>query len=219
MNLLNAAADIRYLLNRGYNLKGAVGFVCDHYRLDANSRHILSRAVIAGPTCEKRQKKFLPCDTIQGNNIIVDGYNIIIGMESILERKAIMCDDGVVRDIKGISRNFRTSGNTHQAIGLILSFLEEKSPSRVCFLFDSQISKSGVLAKLLREKIAQSGLTGSAGTSRHVDHDLKYSSDIVATSDGVIIDAVEKVINLLCCIICENPHLENGISTISDYTG
>lgn len=214
MRLSNAAIDIRYLLNRGYTLKAAVKFVGDHYRLDGDSRHILSRAVIAGPVCEKRLQKFLPCNNIRENNIIIDGYNIIIGMESILEEKAILCDDGVVRDIKGASRNFRTSENTHQVIELILLFLKEKSPSNVCFLFDSQISKSGVLAKLLREKINQSGLAGSAGTSRHVDYDLKFSHDIVATSDGVIIDAAEKVINLLYCMICEIPHLKEGISKI-----
>ena len=97
-------------------------------------------------------------------------------MESILEKKAILCDDGVIRDIKGVSRNFSTSENTHNAIELILSFLKEKYPSQVYFLFDSQISKSGVLAGLLREKITQAGLMGEAGTSRHVDHDLKMFS-------------------------------------------
>ncbi len=152
--------DIRYLLDRGFPPKGAVGFVCDHYRLDGDSRHILSRAVIARSICEKRRLKFLPCDKIRGNKIIIDGYNIIIGMESILEKKAILCDDGVIRDIKGVSRNFSTSENTHNAIELILSFLKEKYPSQVYFLFDSQISKSGVLAGLLREKIASGRFNG-----------------------------------------------------------
>jgi hypothetical protein len=212
MNIKKAAIDIRYLLDNGYPPKSAVGFVCDHYRLDGDSRHILSRTVIAGSICEKRRKKFLPCYKIRGDDIIIDGYNIIIGMESILEKKAILCDDGVVRDIKGVSRNFRTSENTHKAIELILSFLKEKSPSQVFFIFDSQISKSGELVKLLCEKIPGSGLKGNANTSRHVDHDLKVSHYIVASSDGVIIDAAEKVVNLLFCMICEIPYLETKIA-------
>lgn len=219
MSIEDAAIDIRYLLNRGFPQKGAVGFVCDHYRMDSDSRHILSRAVIARSICEKRRLKFLPCDKIRGNKVIIDGYNIIIGMESILEKKAILCDDGVIRDIKGVSRNFSTSGNTDHAIELILSFLKEKYPSQVCFLFDSQISKSGSLAGLLREKIDQAGLMGEAGTSRNVDHDLKFSHDIVASSDGIIIDSAEKVINFLFCMICEIPRLEAGISRINEFTG
>ncbi|MFZ3167240.1 MAG: DUF434 domain-containing protein [Candidatus Methanoperedens sp.] len=219
MSIEDAAIDIRYLLNRGFPQKGVVGFVCDHYRMDSDSRHILSRAVIARSICEKRRLKFLPCDKIRGNKVIIDGYNIIIGMESILEKKAILCDDGVIRDIKGVSRNFSTSGNTDHAIELILSFLKEKYPSQVCFLFDSQISKSGSLAGLLREKIDQAGLMGEAGTSRNVDHDLKFSHDIVASSDGIIIDSAEKVINFLFCMICEIPRLEAGISRINEFTG
>ena len=112
MSIESAAIDIRYLLDRGFPQKGAVGFACDHYKLDSDSRHLLSRAVISKSVCEKRHLKFLPCDKIRGNKIIIDGYNIIIGMESILEKKAIMCDDGVIRDIKGVSRNFCTSENT-----------------------------------------------------------------------------------------------------------
>lgn len=212
MSLKKAAIDIRYLLDNGYPPKSAVGFVCDHYRLDGDSRHILSRTVIAGSICEKRRKKFLPCDKIHGDDIIIDGYNIIIGIESILEKKAILCDDGVVRDIKGVSRNFRTSENTYKAIELILSFLKEKSPSQVFFIFDSQISKSGELVKLLCEKIVRSGLKGNANTSRHVDHDLKSSHYIVASSDGVILDTAEKVVNFLFCMICEIPYLEAKIT-------
>jgi len=212
MSLKKAAVDIRYLLDNGYPPKSAVGFVCDHYRLDGESRHILSRMVIAGSISEKRRQKFLPCDKIRGEDIIIDGYNIIIGMESILEKKAILCDDGVVRDIKGVSRNFRTCEITHKAIELILSFLKEKSPSHVFFILDSQISRSGELAKVLAEKIVRSGLKGNANTSRHVDHDLKCSYYIVASSDGVIIDAAEKVVNFLSCMICEIPYLEAEIA-------
>lgn len=219
MSLKKAATDIRYLLDKGYPPKSAVGFVCDHYRLDGDSRHILSRTVIAGPICEKRRQKFLPCDKIRGEDIIIDGYNIIIGVEAILEKKAILCDDGVVRDIKGVSRNFRTSGNTHKAIELILLFLKEKSPSQVYFIFDSQISRSGVLAKMLCENIVGSGLKGNANTSRHVDHDLKVSHNIVASSDGVIIDAAEKVVNFLFCMICEIPYLKTKIAKAGRIQG
>jgi hypothetical protein len=90
--------------------------------------------------------------------------------------------------------------------------LKEKSPSQVFFIFDSQISKSGELVKLLCEKIVRSGLKGNANTSRHVDHDLKSSHYIVASSDGVILDTAEKVVNFLFCMICEIPYLEAKIT-------
>ncbi len=211
MNLKDAAVDIRYLLDRGYPQTSAVGFVCDHYRLDKESRYILSRTILPKAVSRKRQAKFLPCESIKDSNIIIDGYNIIIGMESVLEKKAYLCDDGVIRDTRGVFRSFKISDNAERAIDLIMLFLKEMNPAYVCFLLDSQISKSGLLAKMLREKISYYGFKGDTKTSKHVDFDLKNSKDIVASSDGVIIDEAPKVVNFLYCLVSRFKHLEAGI--------
>jgi len=94
-------------------------------------------------------------------------------MESILEKKAYLCDDRVIRDIKGAFRSYKVSSNTEEAVGLIFEFLTEMKPETVVFLLDAQISKSGMLARTLREKIGTAGLKGDARTSKHVDYDLK----------------------------------------------
>lgn len=218
MNFEDAVVEIRYLLDKGYPQKGVIGFVCNHYRMDEESRHLLSRIVLSRAVSQKRRSKFLPCDKIKENNIIIDGYNIIIGMESILEKRAYLCDDGVIRDIKGAFRNYKTSENTEKAIELVMQFLKEEAPEYVFFLLDSQISKSGMLAKILREKIRDFGLIGDAKTSKHADHDLKNSDYIVASSDGVIIDAAEKVVNFLYCMVLRFEHLEAGVAGISEFS-
>jgi len=209
MSLENAASDIRYLLDRGYPQKSAVGFVCSHYRLDVKARYLLSRTVLAREVSEKRKAKFLPCDKI--NSIVIDGYNIIIGMESILEKKAYLCDDGVIRDIKGAFRSYKVSSNTEGAVGYILEFLKEMKPENVVFLLDAQISKSGMFAEMLREKLGAAGLRGNARTSKHVDYDLKRCREIVATSDGVIIDEAERVVNFLRCLVGRINNLERNL--------
>lgn len=201
MSLVNAASDIRFLLDRGYPKKSAVGFVCAHYRLDVKARYLLSRTVLAREVAERRRAKFLPCDKIEGSSIVIDGYNIIIGMESIFEKKAYLCDDGVIRDTKGAFRSFKASSNTENVVGLILGFLKEMKPETVVFLLDSQISKSGMLAQRLREMLEEAGLKGDARTSNHVDHDLKQCRDILASSDGVIIDEARNVVNFLACVV------------------
>lgn len=211
MNFINAAIDIRYLLDRGYPLKGVIGFVCNHYGFDEESRRLLQRIILPREVSENRRAKFLPCDSIEGSTILIDGYNIIIGMESILDKKAFVCDDGVIRDIKGAFRNYKTSKSTETVIELILQFLKENNPDYVCFLLDSQISKSGLLARTLRLKISDFGLKGEAITSKHVDHDLKNSIHIVASSDGAIIDAAGKAVNFLYCMISRFKHLESGV--------
>ena len=209
-----AVSDIRYLLDRGYKRQGAVRFVCNRYRLDEDTRHILTRVVHSRAVSETRREKFLPCENVSGSDIVIDGYNIIIGMESIIEKQAYLCDDGVVRDTKGAFGSYRTHENTEKAIELILGFLSEKKPSFTCFLLDSQISKSGLFAKMLREKIDGSGIEGDAMTSRHVDYDLKNSEYIVASGDGVIIDSAERVVNFLSCVVSRFKELDSGIIRI-----
>ncbi|MBU4077740.1 MAG: DUF434 domain-containing protein [Euryarchaeota archaeon] len=201
MSLVNAASDIRSLLDRGYPQKSAVRFVCAHHRLDVKARYLLSRTVLARKVAERRLAKFLPCEIIEGKSIVIDGYNIIIGMQSILEKKAYLCDDGVIRDIKGAFRGFKGSSNTENAIGSILGFLKEKKPENIVFLLDSQISNSGMLARKLREMLEDAGLKGDARTSNHVDHDLKICREIVASSDGVVIDEAKNVVNFLACVV------------------
>ena len=211
MNLEKAAEDIRYLLDRGYPQQGAVAFVCAHYRLGEESRYLLLRTVVSREVAERRKAKFLPCNGIDGSSIVIDGYNILIGMESILEKRAYYCDDGVIRDIKGVFRNYKTSERTETTIELILQFLKENNTSCVCFLLDSQMSKSGMLAKMIRERLRVAGLNGDARTSEHVDYDLKSSKYIVASSDGVIIDEAEKVVNFLHCLVSRFKYLEAGV--------
>jgi len=212
MSLKKAARDIRYLLDRGYPQRSAVGFVCAHFRLDVKARYLLSRTVLAREVAERRREKFLPCSKIEGSSIVIDGYNIIIGMESILERRAYLSDDGVIRDIKGAFRSFKVSSNTENAVRFILDFLKEKKPENVVFLLDSQISKSGILAEMLRVKLGASGLRGDARTSKHVDYDLKQCRDIVASSDGVVIDEAERVVNFLRCVVERFRNLEEGVN-------
>lgn len=210
----NAAENIRYLLDRGYPLKSTVSFVCNHYRLNDDSRYLLSRVVIPKEVAEKRKAKFSPCGGIKGNKLVIDGYNIIIGMESILEKKAYYCDDGVIRDIKGIFRNYKASDKTEEAIKLILQFLKENKPDYVCFLLDSQISKSGMLARKLRDRISEFELIGDARTSKRVDYEMKSSKYIVASSDGVIIDEAEKVVNFLACVAGKYRYLKEGVQEL-----
>jgi len=63
------------------------------------------------------------------------------------------------------------------------------------------MSRSGLLAEYLRNKIREKELKGDARTSKHVDYDLKNSEDIVVSSDGIIIDGSKKVVNLLNCVV------------------
>jgi hypothetical protein len=195
--LRKAAEDVRYLVNRGYPKESAIRFVSDHHRLPEEQRFVLSRVVVAAETAQLRRIKAVPAEALHGQEILVDGYNVLITVESLIGgRPVYMCDDGFLRDTQGIFRSYRTSDLTVSAIQEILIFIARPSPASILILLDQQISMSGRLAGLMREMMAKIRLPGTAKTARDVDRQLKSSRAIVATADGNVIDAAARVIDL-----------------------
>ena len=197
-----AVTDIRYLLDRGYPGTGAITFVCNHYQLDIKWRYVFTRVVFDRDTIKSRMEKTVKCEDLEGKVVLVDGYNVLIGVESALKGEPVyLCDDGFLRDTRGVFRNFRCSGLTERAMDEILRVFSGFTPLRLEFLFDSQISKSGEMARWVGMKLKDVGLEGGARTSRHVDYDLKQSNGIIATADGSIIDEVAKAVNIQACVL------------------
>ena len=197
-----AVTDIRYLLDRGYPGTGAITFVCNHYQLDIKWRYVFTRVVFDRDTIKSRMEKTVKCEDLEGKVVLVDGYNVLIGVESALKGEPVyLCDDGFLRDTRGVFRNYRCSGLTERAMDEILRVFSGFTPSRLEFLFDSQISKSGEMARWVGMKLKDVGLEGGARTSRHVDYDLKQSNGIIATADGSIIDEVAKAVNIQACVL------------------
>lgn len=192
-----AAEDVRYLVNRGYPKDSSIRFVSDHHRLPEEQRFVLSRAVVAAEAARSRRRKAVPADALCGQDVLVDGYNVLITVESLMGGKPVYrCDDGFLRDTQGIFRSYRTSDLTIPALQEILNLLLFSNPASAVVLLDQQMSRSGLLAALMREMMAKIGLAGTARTARDVDHQLESSLSIVATGDGNVIDAAVRVIDL-----------------------
>ncbi|MBP2031001.1 hypothetical protein J2755_001949 [Methanohalophilus levihalophilus] len=205
-----AANDFRYLLNKGYPRAGALKFVSDHYRLYSKQRHILNRTVIIPDIVETRKAKKIECDQISGKHLAIDGYNVLIAIETAIEGyKLWISDDGYVRDTRGKFNNFKMTDSTILAIDELIGIISHHMPSKTTILLDRPMSNSGNLAALLREKMEKHEISGEALTSEHVDYDLKnMQADIIATSDGIIIDNVRKVVDIPACFTkSRNVHL------------
>ncbi|WP_321418100.1 DUF434 domain-containing protein [uncultured Methanomethylovorans sp.] len=200
------ARDIRYLLEKGYSKTSSIRFVCDHYHLEKNERNVLTRVIISPNTAIARNKKRLTCKEVAGKKILVDGYNVLIAIESMLECHTLwLCDDGFVRDTRGVFRSHNNTDITIEAVKRMCSTLSKFSVPYVKVLLDSQMSQSGELAVIIRQEMVLSSLQGEVSTSAHADFDLKNAGSeyVIATADGVIIDAVEKIIDLPAAVIEE----------------
>ena len=196
--------DLRFLLDRNYKKEPAIRIVADKYRLTKKQRNFLLRAIFSEKEAEEHRKKLTA--SARGKDLIVDGYNVLITVESLLKKKELfLSDDGFVRDVSATFGKYRISRTTPKAIEKILNALKAHRPKSVIFIFDSQVSFSGELCKMFREKMSEMGIKGDARTSENADYTIMKSKGIVCTSDRAIIKKVEKVLDLAGHVTINGP--------------
>ena len=192
--LFESYLDLKYLLNRGYRKSVALKFVANHYKLRKEERHLLARCVFSDKEIEAREKKRKPIGFVKGKILAIDGFNVLITLESVLEGRAILCEDDLVRDLK-YQRGYKLSEKTEKMLCLLLKFLSKFNPKEIIFLYDKPVSKSGKIAKLTNEIMKKVGLSGTAKAVEAPDFELK-KFEIVATSDLAVIDKVKYVVDI-----------------------
>jgi hypothetical protein len=201
--LQEAKKDFRYLLNRGFPRTGALTFVGNHYLLDHQQRNYINRTVFSQEKMESRKNKLILLSDISDKCVLVDGYNVLITAESICRGEnelLVDCDDGVMRDINAVFGKYKENKATKDALNSIISLLKIFKPEKVLFFYDSPVSLSGELAKTTKEILKSNEVEGDAQTAENVDKKLiqlaKELDGVVATSDGIIMDKVELVLDI-----------------------
>lgn len=196
-----AGEELRWLLNRGYPKESALEFVCNHHKLPLKDRNILVRTVYPESLVNELRKRFARPTEVAGKELGIDGYNVIITVESMLSGKPIfLCDDGWIRDVSATFGKHTITPTTRRAIKELMEVLARIQPSWFDFLLDKNVSWSGKLAELIRKEIDAAKLDGSARTVRSVDAELKNYS-VVATSDHAIVLKHRKVLDLPALLV------------------
>lgn len=192
-DLKEAIKDLRYLLNRGYPRSPAVEHVSDHYRLELQQRHLLARCVFSEVEITNHQDRAVEMKEVRGRKLGIDGYNVLITVESLLSGdQVVKCDDGFIRDLQAIFGKYKMSDSTGEALDEILSMVEEAKSKEVVFFFDKQVSRSGELAGMARGKLEEKNLSGDAKTTVGTDAHVR-DFEVVASSDRAIIEKTEAV--------------------------
>jgi hypothetical protein len=206
--LLKPARDIRSLLRWGYPKFATIRFVADHTQLSLKERYILTRVIMPPDRVVSRISKRVACTGIKDKNLLLDGYNVLLSVDSLLKKEPMwFCDDGYIRDTRYYFSKAKQAEGIDESLDLVLKFLSENHPKSVTFLLDAQISRSGELAGFIRRKMKESGIPGEARTSKAADFELKAEggnpekSLLVATSDGIVIDSVLQVLDLPACLM------------------
>ncbi|WP_456416917.1 DUF434 domain-containing protein [Methanocaldococcus sp.] len=198
MSIEKAKEDFRYLINRGYKKDVALNFVANHYKLSKEDRLRIIRTTHTDEEIKITKSKLKRLSDIKGKTLYIDGFNVLIGLEALIKgNKVVLCDDNIYRDFEKVYGKYKINEYSVKAISLLLKILKEYDIKPIIYL-DAQVSKSGMLAKNIREKMKDYNIVGEVHCVKNCDYNLK-NKEIVATSDSIIIKSknVKYIVDLV----------------------
>ena len=208
--LYEASADLLYLLNRRYKIKGASTFIGNHYLLSERQRLALVRGIsIYDDVIKRKAKEITNLSNIE--EVCIDGFNTIITLEVALSNSLIIkAMDETIRDLAGLRGTYSVIDKTEVVIKLIGEFLLERKIRKAIFYLDKPVSNSGRLKIKILEMLEGLGLQIEVLNIDNVDNVLKSKENVVS-SDAIILDNCISWINLNMYIIQEKISNDNCI--------
>ena len=197
--LRQAANDVYYLLNHGYPVKGTTRFIGDHFMFSERQRLALARTVSPEEGIASRKSRRV--ESIEGETIYIDGFNIIIGLEiAFSDSMLFKCMDGTIRDLAGLRGTYRLIPETDFAIKALLSALGKLKVSKAVIYLDKPVSNSGRLKQKIYEYAEDVDYEVEVLTEDAVDYELKQRP-LIASGDAIILDECDKWFNLARYVI------------------
>lgn len=201
-DLRAAVTDISMLLTKGYAQTSSLKLVGDRFALTERQRTSVKRCACSDSQLAIRQEKHIPPGDLNDKTIIIDGYNILITLESLLSGAPVLvARDSCIRDIAGIHGTYRTVEETIPAFELIADTLNRLEVAHVLWLFDSPVSNSGKLKTLIYELAEKNDWPWDAELLTNPDTELIATDKIIITADSDVLDKCTHFSNLTAYII------------------
>ncbi len=195
--LTTAVDDLSWLLTHGYSDKASLKLVGDRYALRDRQRKALQRCAAAEQASRSRRKKRVARGSLAGQDVVVDGYNVLLTLEAALSGGLLLlARDGAMRDLAAMSAHYRRVDSTRQAVSLLADFFERTSCRKVNWYLDRPVSNSGRLRSLVEEEVAERRTPWEVALTEQTDRLLIESPLIVATADSAVIDGSREWLNL-----------------------
>ena len=205
LRLQKAVYELCWLFNRGYSRHSSIKLVGDHHQLIQRQRIAIGRIACSKDSKNNRSSKCLNLSDIKNHHLIIDGFNLIITLESAMAGALLLrCCDGCIRDLASVHGTYRQVSETRSVIELIGQALAVFDPASVQWLFDKPVSNSGRLAQLVRKMANTHNWNWQVELLDNPDQVIKASDKIAITSDSVILDSVENWLNLTDYLLEDN---------------
>ena len=115
--LQTAVRDLSWLLSRGYANPSSLKLVGDRYGLDTRQRLAVGRSACSDAAVSRRQEHQLTEKELRGQDIWIDGYNVLTSIEAALSGGVILRGrDGCTRDMASMHGSYRKVQETLPSI-------------------------------------------------------------------------------------------------------
>ena len=203
-----AVEEYAWLLSRGYSPAAALTLVGDHHELTARQRLALMRSTCSDAARAGRVQRRVSTTDIAGQPLAIDGYNVLITLESALSSGLILrgCD-GCCRDLASVHGTYRRVAETEPALTLLIDAVDRLTPAGVDFYLDEPVSNSGRLKVRLAELLEArppGACSWNLAIVRSPDALLIEHAGVVATTDSAILDRAARWLDLAGTIIAEH---------------
>ncbi|CAD0004262.1 DUF434 domain-containing protein [Flavobacterium salmonis] len=196
--LKEAVTDMHYFLSRDYGEKATLVLVGNRYRLNSRQQQAVRGISASQNQIEDRKSKEIQSQDLEGKEIVIDGFNVLILLESILSKAYVFRGlDGYIRDLSSVYGTYRKVNQTSQAIDIIIDFFRNEKVKTAHWLFDKPVSNSGKLKQIIEEVALQNGLDWKVELVNNPDKVMAESNQIAVTSDAWILDHAVANFNLM----------------------
>lgn len=199
-----AVQDMQYLLSRNYAERASSELVGNHYRLKTRQIQAVRGASASERQMGDRKSKELQLQDLRGKTIHLDGFNVLILLESLLSGAYVFeGTDGCFRDLSGVHGTYKRVNQTRQAIEYVAEFFRKSGAEELIWIFDQPVSNSGRIKQMILEFAFENNLNWSGGLEFNPDRFLAENAGIVISSDAWIIDHCKNWFNLVGYLIAE----------------
>ncbi|MES2109176.1 MAG: DUF434 domain-containing protein [Bacteroidota bacterium] len=200
--LLLALDDMHYLLSKDYPPRATLALVGNRYRLRQRQILALQGMACSATDIENRKQKEVPEDGLRGKTIYLDGFNIVIILETFLSGGFVFRGlDGCYRDISSVHGSYKRVKQTEDVLITIGKALHQLRPERVIWIFDAPVSNSGRLKTLCYEIATEHGFAWDIYLDNAPDKFLVAEKRLIVSSDAWVLNGCAAWFNLASFII------------------
>lgn len=187
-----AVRDLSWLRTRGYGGQSASELVGNRYQLRRRQRNAVARSACSDAERAHRLGARLPPEAIAGQELHLDGFNVLITVEAMLGGAYLfMGRDAAYRDVDPVQGTYRVAHQTVPALRHLADTLQALRPARVTWHLDRSVSNVGRVKTQIADASSATGSAWTPVVEDKVDATLRDVPAPIVTSDSAVLDAVD----------------------------